>query len=46
MLIRMLESNNIATFPTPQRTVNAVKALVSYSAFCGNKECILNIDLI
>ncbi|MBD3228381.1 MAG: CoA-binding protein [Candidatus Lokiarchaeota archaeon] len=42
MMVRMMEANDIPTFPTPQRTVDAVRALVNYSAYCGNKECVLN----
>jgi acetyl coenzyme A synthetase (ADP forming)-like protein len=42
MMVRMMESNDIPTFPTPQRTIDAVKALVNYSAYCGNAECVLD----
>ncbi|MHA1270638.1 MAG: acetate--CoA ligase family protein [Candidatus Helarchaeota archaeon] len=45
MMVRMMEANDIPTFPTPNRTVNAVKALVFYSGYCGNKECVIDMDI-
>jgi len=40
MMVRMMEENQIPTFPNPQRTVDAVKALIYYSDFCERKgEC-------
>ncbi|MFX0134029.1 MAG: CoA-binding protein, partial [Candidatus Hodarchaeota archaeon] len=37
MMVKMMEENQIPTFPTPERTVIAVKALVSYSQYCINR---------
>ena len=40
MMVRMMEENQIPTFPNPQRTVDAVRALIYYSEFCERKgEC-------
>jgi len=40
MMIRMMEENQIPTFPNPQRTIDAVKALITYSDYCERKgEC-------
>lgn len=40
MMIRMMEENEICTFPNPLRTIDAVKALIFYSDYCERKgEC-------
>ncbi|MHA1784378.1 MAG: acetate--CoA ligase family protein [Candidatus Helarchaeota archaeon] len=39
MMIKMMEENNIPTFPDPKRTVSAVKALVDYSVHCSYHVC-------
>ncbi|MHA1277167.1 MAG: acetate--CoA ligase family protein [Candidatus Helarchaeota archaeon] len=38
MMIRMMEENQIPTFPIPTRTVDAVKALIDYGKFCGRMD--------
>lgn len=38
MMVRMMEENQIPTFPNPQRTVDAVRALITFSEFCRRKE--------
>ncbi|MHA1378271.1 MAG: acetate--CoA ligase family protein [Candidatus Helarchaeota archaeon] len=37
MMIKMMEENEIPTFPTPKRTVAAVKALIYYSEYCSGR---------
>lgn len=37
MMVRAMEENQIPTFPNPQRTVDAVKALMFYANFCEHK---------
>ncbi|MHA1298390.1 MAG: acetate--CoA ligase family protein [Candidatus Helarchaeota archaeon] len=34
MMMKMMEENEIPTFPNPKRTVAAVKALIYYSEYC------------
>jgi len=34
MMVRMMEENQIPTFPNPKRTVNATHALIEYAQFC------------
>jgi acetyl coenzyme A synthetase (ADP forming)-like protein len=38
MMVRMMEENQIPTFPNPKRTVDAVKALIQYTDFCERTE--------
>ncbi len=38
MMVRMMEENEIPTFPDPKRTVSAVKALIEYADFCGRTD--------
>ena len=46
MMIKMMEENEIPTFPTPERTVAAVKALIYYSDYCiGRGEICYPLDL-
>ena len=41
MMVRMMEENQIPTFPNPKRTVNAASALIEYAEFCERKgECV------
>ncbi len=35
IMVRMMEENQIPTFPNPKRTVNAVSALIEYAEYCG-----------
>ncbi|NHI91486.1 MAG: CoA-binding protein [Candidatus Lokiarchaeota archaeon] len=42
MMVRMMEENNVPTFPDPKRTVDAVKALLDYSKHCTYHECELD----
>ena len=34
IMVRMMEENQIPTFPNPKRTVNAVNALIEYAEYC------------
>ncbi len=38
MMVKMMEENEIPTFPNPKRTVNAVKALIHYAEYCIGRE--------
>mgnify|MGYP000162010776 CR=1 FL=1 len=38
IMVRMMEENQIPTFPNPKRTVDAVKALLDYKDICERKE--------
>ncbi len=38
MMVRMMEENQIPTFPNPKRTVNATHALIEYAEFCERKD--------
>ncbi|MFX1294716.1 MAG: acetate--CoA ligase family protein [Promethearchaeota archaeon] len=38
IIVRMMEENQIPTFPNPKRTVNAVSALINFSKFCERKD--------
>lgn len=37
MMVRMMEENEIPTFPDPRRTIAAVKALINYSSYCSSR---------
>ena len=38
IMVRMMEENQIPTFPNPKRTVNAAVALIEYSEYCGRTD--------